>query len=188
MRLFMIRHGQTENNVRNVFTGQDDIFLTEEGRKQAMALRPILEKITFDRVYSSDLTRAMQTQQLAMPGVSAQATPLLREIHVGSLAGAHVSEVRKLCADAPGHYRPFGGEDPEDVKARVRTFLRELEEDPCDYAAAFCHGGILRNTLNCVLNLDVNVTNLLNPNCNIVVFDYNGKNWRLLAWNYGGTL
>ena len=62
MKLFLVRHGQTVSNVAGVYAGQTDVILTDAGRAQAMKIRPILEKFQFDKVYSSDLSRAIDTQ------------------------------------------------------------------------------------------------------------------------------
>lgn len=188
MRLFLIRHGESENNSKGVYTGQSDVPLTPLGREQAIALRPILDKFTFDRVFSSDLARAMDTQRLAMPGVEGIATPLLREIDTGELTGRSVKEVRERYGNPHGSFSAFGGEDQADVTRRLKEFLAPLEADPCGYVAAFAHGGVLRCMLNYTTRSAISALNLLSPNCNIAVFDYDGKNWRLLAWNYGGKL
>ena len=87
MILFLVRHGQSVANVTKIYSGHNDVPLTEEGRAQAVALRPVLSELTFDRVYSSDLSRAIDTQLLALPGVEGIRTPLLREIDVGRAAG-----------------------------------------------------------------------------------------------------
>lgn len=87
MRLFMVRHGQTRANLERFFYGPNDDFpLTPLGQEQAKSIRPILENISFDRVYSSDYLRAIQTQQLALPGVEGIRLPILREMKSGDLA------------------------------------------------------------------------------------------------------
>lgn len=184
----MIRHGESENNSKGIYTGQSNAALTPLGREQAMALQSVLAKYTFDRVYSSDLIRAMDTQRLALPGVEGIATPLLREIDTGELTGRSFREVREQCGNPHGSFSAFGGEDQADVTRRLIEFLAPLEAEPCDYVAAFSHGGVLRCMLNYATRSAISTLNLLSPNCNIAVFDYNGENWRLLAWNYGGKL
>ena len=99
MKLFLVRHGQTTANQQKIYAGQTDVMLTEQGRQEAEAIRPILEKFTFDRVYSSDLTRALDTQKLALPGATAIQTPLLREFDEGSLVGMSFAEVQALTDD-----------------------------------------------------------------------------------------
>ncbi len=191
MKLFLIRHGQSEANLNQTYTGQSDVPLTETGRKEAEAIRPILEKFTFDRVYSSDLSRAVDTQKLALPGVEAQTTPLLREFALGSLVGMKFTEVREKYGTQIAKnrdYSPFGGESSEDVCRRLQEFLTMLEADPCDCVAAFAHGGIMGSMMQIVLGTDYDRAAVRSNNCAIHVFEYDGTKWRLLAWNYMGRI
>lgn len=191
MKLFLVRHGQTVANRDQFYSGQSDIPLTEQGRQQAEAIRPILAPFSFDRVYSSDLSRAMDTQHLALPGAVVKTTPLLREFDVGSLTGKSFAEVRAMQEDsfrARRDFTGFGGENVEMVCNRVRTFLSLLESDPSENAIAFAHNGILGCMLRIVLNADIDNTAAFSRNCAIHVFEYDGSKWRLLAWNYMGKL
>ena len=95
MKLFMVRHGQTTGNVAGLIYGQMDYPLTQKGRDQAMAIRPVLRRISFDRVYSSDLSRAIETQQLAVPDAQGIRTPLLREFDVGRLTNITYEEAEE---------------------------------------------------------------------------------------------
>lgn len=185
MKLFLIRHGESEANRNMTYAGQSDAKLTDLGREQAAAIRPILEKIPFNKVYSSDLSRAYDTQSIAMPGFIPELTPLLREYAVGSLEGKPflALEQRTNCEDARD-YCPYGGENTEMVNARIRKFLQMLEKDPQDYVAAFAHNGVMCSTLSVVLGAGYEYAAVRSGNCAIHVFDFDGKMWRLAAWNY----
>ena len=196
MRLYIVRHGQTAANRDKFFYNDaDDIPLTELGREQAMAVRPILEKFHFDRVYSSDYRRAIQTQQLALPNAeNVIRTPLLREISSGELGGKPTSYVydnlEKFGDWTPmgdkRAYGEFGGESLEMVSQRLRKFLKQLEEDPCDRVAVFAHGAVMACLLRVVVEADDFCrAGVLTKNCAVHIFEYDGTRWRLLAWNYG---
>ena len=107
-------------------------------------------------------------------------TPLLREIDVGSIAG--------LPIDPTGKLKRTDGETWEMVAQRLKKFLSQLESDPCDYAAAFCHGGVLKTMLELVLETPYAKSNVANGNCNICVFEFDGTRWKLLVWNYGSKV
>lgn len=193
MRLFMIRHGQTTANAERILAGQADVPLTELGKQQAEAIRPILAKFQFDRVYSSDLSRAIDTQRLAIPGVEGIRTPLLREIDVGTLVNKGIDEVRQMLggkspAVIPGQYLDFGGESAQMVSDRLRSFLEILEQDPCENVAAFAHNGVLGVMLQTILNGEIDRTRAYSANCAIHVFEFTKGTWRLLAWNYMGEI
>lgn len=185
MRLYLVRHGQTVFNLERRYTGQADVALTETGRMEAVQIRPILENIKFDKVFSSDLSRAVITQQLALPGYTAEQTNLLREADVGSLEGVCSAEI------PPSERKPYeyyGGESTADVCKRVRAFLKELEGKPWENVAAFAHSGLIINTLRVVLNAESSVGAVRCGNCSIHVFEYDGSRWRLLSWNYMGSI
>lgn len=191
MKLYMIRHGQTTANRDEIFAGQVEVKLTEEGRRQAESIRPILEMLHFDRVYSSDLSRAMDTQKLAMPEADVMVTPLLREVGVGrlELCAFKAMEPEDRAYITHFHdYKRFGGESTGEVLSRVSAFLHELEESGCETVAAFAHAGLIRFILRHVLNADFENNCLVIGNCSIHVFEYRDGKWRLYAWNYGDAL
>ena len=194
MKLFLIRHGQTVANAGKTYSGHLDVKLSAHGIEEAKALRPVLSEFSFDRVYSSDLSRAIDTQRLAMPEVEGIRTPLLREYDVGRLAGRDFGDPP---ADFTGDmdycrrnrdYTPFGGENSQMVRERLCRFLKMLEEDPCENVAVFAHGGLMSSMLHIVLDAEIDRNAIITNNCCINVFDFDGKRWKLFAWNFRGNL
>ena len=194
MRLFLVRHGQTTANLLTRYTGQKDVPLTDLGRQQAESIRPILEKFQFDRVYSSDLSRAIDTQRLAIPGIEGIRTPLIREIDVGNIVDREFAEVRAenpgwVAIRDPGGYARFGGESIRDVWNRLERFLEMVESDPCENAIAFMHNGTIAVMISYILGReDINRSALRSNNCAIHVLEKDEKGWNLKAWNYMGAL
>ena len=189
MKLFMIRHGQTTGNVAKLIYGQENYPLTDLGRQQAAAIRPILENYKFDRVYSSDLDRAIETQRIALPGIEGIRSPLLREFNVGRLTNVLYTEAEEKYPDQmeiarTEGYDWFGGESYADILSRMRRFLDMLEADPCENVVAFTHNGMLGFMLQLVLGVKFNRSATKSKNCAIQVFEFDGKQWKLLAWNY----
>ena len=187
MKLYLIRHGESVANKMQVYAGQSDVVLTENGRQQALQIQPVLASISFDKVYSSDLTRAIETQRLAIPGVEGERTQLLREYAVGTLQGREFSEVRERFGSSVSRtrdYTPFGGENSEMVCERLRGFLSGLETQKCENVAAFAHNGIMISMMEIVLGSGFDRSAVKSSNCAIHVFEYDGIKWRLLAWNY----
>lgn len=187
MRVFFVRHGQSVANLKKIYAGQTDVPLTEQGRKEAEAIAPILASIKFDRVYSSDLSRAIDTQKLALPGIEADATsPWIREYDVGNIAGQPTGTAKTLTPEGGRDYTPFGGETTEMVIARLKKFLETyLENDPCENAAVFTHNGIMIAMMNYILGQKLRSPGIQSKNCAINVFEYKDGKWSLLAWNYG---
>jgi len=188
MFLFLIRHGETEGNVQKLFYSQIDMPLTDKGRQQAEAIRPVLEKYKFDRVYASDLSRAMETAKLVLPGCDPIPVPELRECQMGWIDGHTHAEIIGKYGYLNDHYEPFGGESPEDMCRRLQVFLNKLESDPCEKVAAFAHSGTMKGMIRVALGLDCHTSNLLSTNCNIAVFRHDGDRWLLAAWNLAGNI
>lgn len=185
MKLFLIRHGESVANLEHCFAGQTDSKLTALGITQAQAIRGALAGIPFDKVYSSDLSRAHDTQKNALPGYEAELTPLLREFDVGSWSGKPIADAAAY-AKEKGYvnYADFGGETRAMVSERVREFFDRLEADPKDYVAAFSHGGFVNCAVNYILGVNLESGKLSISNCSIQVFEYQNGKWSLLALNY----
>lgn len=137
MKLYIIRHGETNWNKLKKVQGHSDIELNEWGRHLARETKKGLWDIAFDLAYTSPLIRAKETAQLVLHG---RGIPLLedcriQEIGFGEAEGMPYREesVRKdeiefnrFFSDT-GHYKaPKGGESIEELNERVNEFLQEL--------------------------------------------------------------
>ena len=181
MRLFLIRHGQSVNNTKKIYSGWADTPLTEKGYEEAKALRPILSGIRFDKVYSSDLSRAFNTAKIALPDYEPIRTPLLRECNVGSLENQPWSnqpncpEEAKAIANSRD-FTPLGGENSEMVTHRLKEFFKLLESQDVENVAAFTHGGTILTMFTYVFG-QFDHSLIRRPNCMVAVFDYINGRW-----------
>jgi len=185
MKLFLIRHGQSQANVQGVYAGQSDVSLTEKGREQAKRLAPVLSGIAFEKVYSSDLIRAADTARLALCGREPEQTALLREYDLGSLVGKPLGMPRD---SLPGDYTPFGGENAEQVIERLQEFLTILEKEECENVAAFIHGGVMGCMFRIILGERYMPSDYRTGNCAVNIFEFENGKWRIFALNWMGTL
>jgi len=97
--LVLIRHGQSEWNLKNLFTGWADVDLTKQGVQEALAAGRLLssEGLTFDLAYTSVLTRAIRTLWLILDEMDLMWIPVerdwrLNERHYGALQGLNKAE------------------------------------------------------------------------------------------------
>ena len=180
MKLYVIRHGQSETNKTGCYTGWAQVSLTEKGVEDAKSIRPLLDKVPFDKIFTSDLIRARQTAENAIPGCTYEQTPLLREINVGTLAGrpsAGLTEQEKQKIQSSG-YVDFDGESREDLKARIHTFLSQVETLDCEYVAAFSHAGFLLSMLREIIGPSGKKNAICCGNCTVAIYEYTDGNWQ----------
>ena len=94
--LYLVRHGETEDNVRQIMQGQTQGALTEHGREQAAEVRELMRGRQIDAVVSSDLKRSVDTARIiAEPhGLAVDETPLLRERDWGGFTGRYIPDLK----------------------------------------------------------------------------------------------
>ena len=83
MKIYFVRHGETDMNVRNMFYGWYDADINAKGVMQAEELREAFRHIPIDAIYSSDLTRAVHTAEIIAAGRPVKQMPQLRELYYG---------------------------------------------------------------------------------------------------------
>lgn len=135
MRLYLVRHGQSEGNVAKTFHGHTDYPLTELGREQARQAGEKLKDTAFVRCVASDLSRAWDTALscVAGRGMIPERCPGLREQFVGEMEGLSWDEmdrrypgVREAYISDWFHTTPPGGESPEEMARRVGDCVDEI--------------------------------------------------------------
>jgi len=184
VKVFVIRHGESETNRKGLWTGWLDVSLTEKGRAEAEQVGNLLSNISFDKIYVSDLSRAKTTAEIALPACEYETAVELREVNVGSIAGKPLNSVSgsdKELMRKDG-YRIFGGESREEFDGRVKAFMKLLEAQSCENIAVFSHAGVLRKLLDTVLGIDVPRKNMLCKNCAVAIFEYSDNTWMLHSW------
>lgn len=188
IRLYMIRHGQSTTNLAQCHAGWAQVPLTPQGEAEAELAGKKLEGIEFDRIYSSDLLRATQTAQIALPGAEVEETSLLRECGVGILAERTLKECYEQYGEVyrqhrkEFNYASYGGESREQLYARVREFCQLMEQQE-GTIAAFSHGGVIRAMLDIVTGVDQDRSAFAMENGSVSVFEFKNGRWSLIAWN-----
>ncbi|MBQ9230112.1 MAG: histidine phosphatase family protein [Prevotella sp.] len=119
--IFLVRHGETVDNARQIMQGQTQGTLNEQGREQARQVAERLSGEAIDAVFASDLRRAIQTAEvIAKPhGLPVVTTPLLRERDWGSFTGRFIPDLK-------GEVWPDDIESEEALLQRAHDFLQKV--------------------------------------------------------------
>lgn len=169
LRLFLLRHGPTEENLRGEIQGHRPGTLTEAGRRWAGEIGRRLRPASVGRIYSSDLARARETASIVAQVLGAEVveTPLLRERGYGELEGRRKAEAGFDYPDLYGADLPERGVEPlASVVGRLRQFLDGLLDRPAPRTLLLvAHGG----TLSYLTNLLLEEGRVMRPASNEVV-------------------
>jgi len=122
--IYLARHGETAWSLTGQHTGRTDLPLTEAGERNAQKLRDRLFSLTFARVFSSPLRRALRTCELAGFGARAEIDRDLLEWDYGEYEGRRSREILEVRPD----WQLFrdgcpGGESPQQVAERANRFV-----------------------------------------------------------------
>jgi probable phosphoglycerate mutase len=198
MRLFLIRHGESEAGKNKIIAGQSDVSLSKLGEAQAASLgQEFLEgEIKFDVIYSSDIARASQTSAIICDilGISDIIfDKRLREQDAGVFTGRTVSSLTKEEQDFLDNtmvdldLRIPGGETNKEMTSRIKEAFFEIitinQEDSTILLVA--HGGTLYHILVRVLGLLPSRMEEWFGNCtkNILERKSSGDSWRVNMLN-----
>ena len=133
-KLVLIRHGESQWNLENRFTGWVDVPLSPKGIEEAKAAGKKLAGFKFDRAFSSVLARANETLRLVLEGIGQAGIPIekdkaLNERMYGELQGLNKAETAKKFGDEQVKIwrrsydvRPPGGESLKDTAERVLPY------------------------------------------------------------------
>jgi 2,3-bisphosphoglycerate-dependent phosphoglycerate mutase len=137
--LVLVRHGQSEWNAKNLFTGWKNPGLTETGIKEAISAGELIkdEKISFDAMYTSELVRAQITGNTILEIINQSDIPIIKNIalnerNYGSLAGLNKDDARKKWGEEQVHIwrrsydiPPPDGESLENTAERVLPYFNK---------------------------------------------------------------
>jgi 2,3-bisphosphoglycerate-dependent phosphoglycerate mutase len=133
--LALVRHGESQWNLENRFTGWTDIPLTDKGREEARRAGEKIRAIHFDRAYTSVLQRAIETLDIMLKVIGQQEIPVaydpaLNERHYGDLQGLNKAETAEKFGKEQVHLwrrsydvAPPGGESLKDTAARTLPYF-----------------------------------------------------------------
>jgi 2,3-bisphosphoglycerate-dependent phosphoglycerate mutase len=179
--LILVRHGQSEWNAKNLFTGWKDPGLTDEGMKEALLAGSTIksENILFDEMFTSKLVRAQITGKIILEAINQSDIPInqniaLNERNYGSLAGLNKDDARKKWGEEQVHIwrrsfdiPPPDGESLKNTAERVLPYFnKEILPKVINGSNVLiaAHGNSLRSLIMQLDNIsEVDIVNLEIP-------------------------
>lgn len=182
MKLIIVRHGETEENVEAIVQGHEYGTLTDTGVEQAKKVAERLKDFDIDYIFSSDLERTRDTvKEIAKyHDVPLEFVEDLRERDGGVFNGRKVSELvndREGKGLEPYEYKPQGGEHYGEVKERTSEFLEELIKNyKGDTVLLVSHGTAINIMVTYLLGMDISkTTELKQHNTAVNIFEFDGE-------------
>lgn len=165
LRIFLIRHGETEWNKQNRLQGHSDMHLSSEGYHQAIALADHAPFQHIDAIYSSDLSRAIETAGVIAErfNLGVKLMPELRETNFGDWEGREISELAMESPKAFGKFftdpercHPPHGETFLECQARALIGIREIiANHENQNVVVVSHGAAIRLILGAALDMPI---------------------------------
>lgn len=199
-KIYLVRHGQTDFNLRGIVQGSGvNSSLNDEGRSQAKAFYEHYRDVPFDMIYTSALKRTVETMQPFIDqGIPYQSFAGLNEISWGSKEGQKITPEE----DAYYHWmlrqwqegntslKIEGGESPEDVAIRQQPAIDQILSHVQEKNVLICmHGRAIRIILCKFLNYPLRSMDMFeHENLCLYLLNQTGTMFSVEKYNYTGHL
>ena len=193
MKLYIIRHGETDWNKQRRLQGQSDTELNEYGIELAEITGKALKDVSFDHIFSSPLKRAYRTAEIIR---GERTVPIvtddrLKEIGFGINEGVNSELITAdfhYFFDAPEKYVPAeGGETYEELCIRSRDFIESVLiplsiKEPDAVVLVTAHGALNKSMMIYLNHLQIKNMwdGVFQKNCCVNIFDINGYDFKML--------
>jgi broad specificity phosphatase PhoE len=192
-QIILVRHGETEWNVKEVFRGRIDIELNETGMRQAELLAEHLSNITIDAIYSSPLRRALTTAEIiaSYHKLDVVITPGLIDFDYGEWQGLPRQEVRDKYKDLytqwinrPDRIRMPAGESLDEVRTRAMGVVDRIIAKHEGSIVLVSHRVVNKVLICALLGLDnSHFWDIRQDTCGITIFTYENERFILTKHN-----
>ena len=168
MKIYLIRHSESQDDLINCYGGASDWDITENGVKKVENFRPTFEKFSIEKMYASPLKRAYKTAEILNKNTKMPVEKVfdLRETnHYGYLTGLEKNLAKELFAyllqlpeyqNASYYNRKCmpGGESADDLDKRAKKVVKQIikASKGLKTIGIVTHGGLLRSIFQTILN------------------------------------
>lgn len=193
-KVMLARHGETDWNRKEVFRGRIDLGLNENGREQAKALAQATKIFQIDAVYSSPLSRSLETARIVanMHDLDVKIAHGFIDLHYGEWQGLEHKKVKQKYSDlylrwqeSPHLVRFPGGESLEDVKVRALKELRTIVTEREGQTVMIVSHRVVSKVILCsLIGLDnSHFWRLRQDNCCLNIFECLGDTYSIHLLN-----
>lgn len=178
-RIYLVRHGQTDFNNEKRIQGHSNgpgNKLNKTGKEEARTVAKKLQNVTFDHIFSSDLSRALKTCKIITDGKEPITDERIRERNWKEWEGRPEKEF--FDANEVEHWKQVESDD--EVRDRAVPCLNEIAQKHIgNTVLVVSHGGLMRNVLIRIFDLDCRVDNITAKNLCYYTLEYSGEKWSL---------
>jgi broad specificity phosphatase PhoE len=183
VKVLLVRHGETDWNRREVFRGRIDVELNQNGREQAKALAEATREYQLDAIYSSPLSRSLETAETVagIHGLNVKIADGFIDFHYGDWQGLEHQEVKERFPELylEWHESPHlveipGGESLDDASERSLEELKGIAAEHEDQTILIASHRVINKVLLCaVMGLDnSHFWDIRQSNCCLNIFDF----------------
>jgi len=195
MRLYLVRHGETDWNIEMRIQGQTDVSLNPNGIMQAKSCADYFKNYKFNKVYTSNLRRAIQTAEIITNNAyELVKLPEFNERHFGIWQTQlwedihkNIPNLKEIWKNDDGNYKPEKGESLRDLVVRVQSTFKKIIQSSNygDEILIVSHGGPLKAMLGYVKGADIqDIPDIAKQdNCCINIVNYHNS-FQLELLNY----
>lgn len=191
--IILVRHGETQWNVAEIFRGRTDIELNETGIKQAELLAEYLSKTKVDAIYSSPLKRALKTAEIiaGYHKLAVDIAPGLTDFNYGKWQGLSHQEVKDKYKELyqkwinhPDRVKMPAGESLDDVRKRAMDVVAQVIARYEGTVVLVSHRVVNKVLICTLLGLDnSHFWNIKQDTCGITTFTYENEQFILTKHN-----
>jgi len=191
--IILVRHGETEWNIKEIFRGRIDIELNETGIKQAELLAEYLSQVEMEAIYSSPLKRALKTAEViaSYHNLNVEIAPGLIDFDYGEWQGLPHQEVKNKYKELyaewiknPHRVKMPGGGSLNDVRRRAIGVVDNIVSQYEGTIALVSHRVVNKVLICTLLGLDnSHFWNIKQDMCGITTFTYKDERFILIRHN-----
>ncbi len=166
MNIYLLRHGQTEENRKGSYYGNLDISLNEIGITQGNKAKDFFDDIKLDRVYVSDKKRTLEMAKLVLgqQEIGIIQDNRINETDFGDFEGKTYEEIKvsypQQCICWQNNWKEFvppNGESYIKLCERVKNFMEHIKKLECDNILICAHSGVIRAIYCYIMNENIDL-------------------------------